>query len=117
VTTIRLPFTGPPLRSNARLHWAEKAKQTRRIRDAAAFAARLCGEVVAPPVTVTLVWTVIDNRRRDTGAASPTLKAALDGIVDAGLLPGDHSTVVVEERCRIEVGTTPGVRIEIEPAS
>lgn len=119
MTTIELPFDAPPLRSNHRHHWAHKASLTRDIRYAAAFTARKGGPVVpiSGPVTVTLVWTVTDNRRRDAGASSPTLKAALDGIVDAGLLPGDHHQVVREERCRIELGPRPGVRIVIEAAS
>jgi hypothetical protein len=67
-------------------------------------------------VTVTLVWEVTDKRRRDVGAAAPTLKAWIDGMVDGGLLAGDHHQIVTEERLRIEVGTRKGVRVEIEPA-
>jgi crossover junction endodeoxyribonuclease RusA len=68
------------------------------------------------PVAITLVWEVTDNRRRDVGASSPTLKAWIDGMVDAGLLRADSHDVVAEERLRIEVGTRKGVRVEIEPA-
>ena len=39
------------------------------------------------------------------------------GIVDAGLLPGDHHQIVREERCKIELGAKPGVRVVIEAAS
>lgn len=118
VTTIDLPFDAPPLRSNDRMHWATKAKLTRDIRWHAAYTTRqTCIGPIDGPVVVTLVWVVTDNRRRDAGASAPTLKAALDGIVDAGLLPGDHHQVVREERCRIELGSAPGVRIEIEAAT
>ena len=112
-TRVYLPWSTPPLRSNARLHWAEKMVLTRNIRDAARLAAR----DVPPfdvPVTITLVWTVTDKRRRDVGASSPTLKAAIDGLVDAGILVrGDSHEWVTEERLRIEVGPRPGVRLEI----
>lgn len=117
MTTIHLSYSDPPLRSNSRMHWAPKAALTQEIRRHAAWQARAIrhesGAIVGP-VTVTLVWVVTDNRRRDAGASSPTLKAALDGIVDGGLLPGDHHEIVTAETCRIERGMVPGVRIEIE---
>ena len=111
--TVHLPFATVPLRSNARLHWAEKMVLTRNIRDAT----RLVARDVTPfdvPVTITLVWTVTNKRRRDVGASSPTLKAAIDGLVDAGVLTkGDSHEWVTEERLRIEIGQRPGVRLEI----
>ena len=115
---IPLGYDSPPLRSNARMHWAPRAELTRQIRAHAGWQSKaLCRErgPIDGRVTVTLIWTVTDGRRRDAGASSPTLKAALDGIVDGGLLPDDSSRYVVEERCRIERGTTPGVVVVVEP--
>ena len=111
---VWLPFRSPPLRSNDRLHWRAKAVKVAEIR----LAAKLCAWRDIPvalvgPVAVTFVWVVTDKRRRDAGASSPTLKAALDGIVDAGKLLGDHSQVVVSETCRIALGMLPSCRVEI----
>lgn len=116
MTTIVLPFKNPPLRSNARKHWAAKANITRDIRRASANVAKAGKhQQIAGPVDVRFIWTVTDNRRRDAGASSPTLKAALDGLVDAGLLAGDHHQIVRSETCAIEIGDVAGCRIEIRP--
>lgn len=118
---LRMPFQTPPLRSNDRdPHWAVKARKTRDTRNTARVIARDSGrwrptQRITGPVTITLIWEVTDRRVRDAGSGSPTLKACLDGIVDAGVLTRDDHTVVVEERCRIEAATLPGVRIEIHP--
>jgi len=122
VITLRTPWDAPILRSNDRMHWARKAKITRQIRDAARLISEQWlvtewqGDVIHPPVIVTLVWEVTDKRKRDVGASSPFLKGWIDGMVDAGLLRADSHDVVAEERLRIEVGNRKGVRIEITPA-
>lgn len=114
LVVFEMPWLTPPLRSNDRLHWRAKAARISAIRADTFWNARSLGHSIAGPVIVTLVWQVTDNRRRDVGASSPTLKAALDGIVDACVLVADDHRVVIEERCRIEVGTRRGVRIEIQ---
>lgn len=116
-TVIELPYDSPPIRSNQRHHWRTKAKLVREVRAATKLVA---GKVapIAGQVIVSLIWTVPDRRIRDSGGPSPTLKAALDGIVDAGVLRADDSTVVTEERCRIEYRAgVRGVRVEIEAAT
>lgn len=100
---IELPWLKPPLNLNQRLHWAVKAKETRLIRSTVAALAR--GRTITPPCTVTLVWTVSDRRRRDTDNPSPTVKACIDGLRDAGCIPEDHSQIV----------TASGTRIDYEP--
>jgi len=95
------------------MHWARKAEITRRIRQEGAYAALNARGWFEGRVVVSLIWEVTDKRRRDVGAASPTLKAWIDGLVDGGLLMRDSHDVVAEERLRIEVGTRKGVRVEI----
>lgn len=115
---IRLSYTSVPLRSNDRLHWRAKAVQVKAIREAAALAARDYRRHHKPidyPVIVTLVWEVADKRVRDAGASAPTGKAAIDGLVDAGVLSSDRHQIVVEERYRVEIGHSRGVRLEIVP--
>jgi crossover junction endodeoxyribonuclease RusA len=112
------------------MHWARKAKIVKQIRTAAAYEARRWVDIGAkypglnqlpqgwmpqPPVAVSLIWEVTTRHRRDVGAAGPTLKAWIDGMVDGGLLTADTHDVVAEERLRIEYGTRKGVRVEIAP--
>jgi Holliday junction resolvase RusA-like endonuclease len=118
VIILRCPWDSPPLRSNQRLHWAAKAKLTKRVRSEAAGCVYLqtSARALLGRVIVTMVWEVTDKRRRDVGAMAPTLKAFIDGMVDGGLLRADSHDVVAEERLRIEVGQRVGVRVEIEAA-
>lgn len=119
--TVRLPYSSPPLRSNDRSGWRKAAADKAKVRRAGAWcgvrARNAHGGPITYPVVVTLVWEVTTRQRRDVGASSPTLKAALDGLVDCGLLPDDHHGIVTEERLRIEHGRAPGVRIDISPAT
>jgi crossover junction endodeoxyribonuclease RusA len=132
--TLRMPWDAPPLRSNDRMHWAKKAKINKQIRtDSAVIGRRWVQECyfsamrlgmssdqlwppIIDPVVVTIIWEVTDRRVRDAGSLAPCLKAAIDGLVDAGCLRADSHDIVTEERLRIEVGTRKGVRIEITEA-
>lgn len=49
---------------------------------------------LAAPVRVWLEVTFPTNHRRDSANLYPTAKALLDGVVDAGLLPGDHDGTI-----------------------
>lgn len=111
--TITLPYTRPPLTPNQRMHWAQKARITRQIRETTCALARLSKVGVQPRSTVTAVWFAPDRRRRDAGSLSLTLKAAIDGLVDAGVWPDDDPAHVVEERVRVEPGPNLPARIEI----
>ena len=72
-----------------RLHWAERAAKVRALRQLAAYAWRQAGAVRLERAhcVVTVAWP--DKRRRDAGNLHPTLKACVDGVVAAGLLPDD----------------------------
>lgn len=76
--------------SNQRLHWAAKAKRTRWIRQAAALAARGTRHHRQAHVTAYVAYP--RNNRADPANAYPTIKAAIDGLVDAGVLGDDDST-------------------------
>jgi hypothetical protein len=104
------------------MHWAQKAKVTKEIRNYSATVGRSdyfqdWFRREPGPYVVSLVWVVTNQRRRDVGAGGPTLKAWIDGMVDAKLIVTDDHTVVAEERLRIEVGTKRGVRVEITPVA
>lgn len=81
-------YTKPPLSLNDRMHWRAKAKITAEIRD------WICQwafyNVPACAVTeVELHYVPRDARRRDADNLVLILKAACDGLVDAGVVPDD----------------------------
>ncbi|MBN6777405.1 hypothetical protein JRG19_02420 [Pseudoclavibacter alba] len=73
-----------------------------------------CYKPIVGPVHVTLVWWVTDKRRRDSSAADPTLKAAQDGLVDAGVIPDDHHRIVRRSWCEIREGDEKRVELIVE---
>ncbi len=87
---LELPWTKPPMSMNDRMHWAQKAKLTKRIRSTARTLAR-AGRLPTglDHVTVALVYRPRDRRRRDTDNLMPILKALCDGLVDHGLVTDD----------------------------
>lgn len=114
--TITLPYDRPPLRPNERPHWAQKARITRQIRQTSCALAKIGKIGPQPRSVVTAVWYPRDRRRRDAGSLTVTLKAAIDGLVDAGVWPDDDPSHVAEERVRVEPGphTHPRIEIRIE---
>lgn len=93
---IVLPYTKPPLTANQRLHWAQKARLTKQIRRDTYLLVRSAGLNTSDRITVRLEYYPRDRRRRDPSNLMPTQKAAVDGIVDAGLVPDDCPPYVTE---------------------
>lgn len=93
--TITVPYDRPPLTANQRMHYMQRARLTKALRDGAnlSIKAALTPEQRAtwplPWVRVQLVWNVTDRRRRDEDNIVPTLKPICDGLVDAGIVPDD----------------------------
>jgi crossover junction endodeoxyribonuclease RusA len=96
---VPLPYTSPPLRENDRLHWAKRARLTAQIRRDTAWAVRAAKVPRMDRAVITLHWQPAVRRRRDVLGASPTLKAAVDGVVDAGVLADDDATRCVPGCC------------------
>ncbi|MDT0223484.1 hypothetical protein [Gordonia sp. AC31] len=114
---IELPYQRPPLTPNQRLHWSVRARLTREIRETAGMCARSAKLPSLGRSEVTTVWFVPDRRRRDAGSLSLTTKAALDGLVDAGVWPDDNTTWVAQESYRIEMDKSrPRIEIHIQEA-
>lgn len=105
--TVRLWLPpGRELTANGRYHWAERARRSRRIRWSAGLEARLAGLRPVPgPVAVTVTVTYPRRGRRDPENYAPSWKPAIDGLVDAGVLPDDDSTHVVQVACRADPQT------------
>ena len=82
---------GEWLTSNGRYHWAQKARRTRALRVRAALAARAAR---IPPMARARITVHVHGRTRartDPANAYPAVKALVDGLVDAGVLPDDDA--------------------------
>ena len=97
--TLHLPWKSPPLSLNQRMHWAVKARLTKEVRLIAKVKAR--GIPDLEKCSVELVWFVNTKHRRDTINPMLTLKALVDGLVDAEVIP-DDSHEYVQTQVRIE---------------
>lgn len=83
------------LSANHRLHWAERARRTKSLRQMGYLTA--CAEKV-PPMGLTAVTAFIAyprNGKADPANSAPTVKALIDGMADAGVWPDDDSTHVL----------------------
>lgn len=81
---------GLVLSANDRGHWAKRHRWTKEIRDTAFWFARQAKLGPYEAITVTAVIHPPDNRRRDAHNLLPTVKAAVDGLVDAGVIEDDN---------------------------
>lgn len=84
--TFAVP-TARILNANQRSHWARKAELTRFLRTEASLHAHGIPPMSRAHLTVHVGWP--DKRRRDAMNVHPTIKACVDGFVDAGLLDDD----------------------------
>ena len=99
---IKLPYRKPPLSLNDRdAHWAVTAKKRKEVRQTAELLARRAGIPRLGTARVRLVWLVSDRRRRDRENITATLKPAIDGLVDAGVVEDDTWWIVTESSCAI----------------
>lgn len=112
VVTVALPPMSY-LNSNQRLHWATKARRTRAIRDAAAWATKALRQAPMGAVEITAVIHPKTNRRFDPHNLQPTVKAAIDGIVDARLIADDDSSRLVSVAFRAGEKDPAGTRIDL----
>jgi len=115
--TIRLGHTTPPMSSNQqrRAHWTTVRRAKVEVETDVYWRAKAAQIAVQPPVEVFLTWYAKDARIRDSDGAAPMLKACLDALVLADVLPGDDhryvrrsgSSVVVDRADpRIEITIT-----------
>lgn len=111
----------PNLRSG-RGHWSHRARAARSYRYEAAIAARDCGRLT-PPVRVTAMFRTAPHptlgrsdgtyRPLDAGNAIAALKAAIDGIVDAGVIPNDRAETLHWGEVRISRESGPCVVVKL----
>jgi hypothetical protein len=101
------------LTSNDRIHWREKARRTRAIREMAHILAKHERPAKMPAATceASVKWSFL-KRIRDAHNLQPTVKAAIDGVVgDYGLLPSDSDRHLraLTFTSADETHSTPGV--------
>lgn len=83
------------MNSNHREHWARHGQKTKHIRQLACLRAK---QEHVPTFDVALIYALIQyprGGRHDPFNAAPTIKAAVDGLVDAGVFADDDSQHVI----------------------
>lgn len=93
--------------ANDRMHWAAKAKRTAAVRELAAAVAVAAGVPRMMQVHVCAFVGYPSRRKADPPNAYPTVKAALDGITDAGVWEDDDSEHVVAVEFRRDPKSSP----------
>ncbi len=114
--TIRLGFQRPPMSANdqRRAHWTAVRKAKVEVETDVYWRAKAAQIVVQPPVEVFLTWYAKDARIRDSDSAAPMLKACLDALVLADVLPGDDHRYVTRSGSSVVVDRAdPRVEITI----
>lgn len=100
-TPTRVQFSmisAPCLTMNQRLHWTKQRELARRWRYAAGIYARLAEAPKGLPRSMVQVsFPVKQQRRRDPHNWAPTVKAIVDGLVDAQVFEDDSSEYVLVE--------------------
>jgi hypothetical protein len=139
---IRLPYTRPPVTANearnGAAHWSGQNKAKRNVAEAVVALVRQHQVPQLARVAVTLTWYAPDYGTRDCDGLYPMLKAVLDALtppqdaipkgaptkagtprktskaakLGAGIIPGDHASIVTSTTTAIVQGD-PDPRIEL----
>lgn len=115
---IFIPRVAAWLTTNSRDHWAVTNKRTQTWRKAA-WAMTKAGRLtpVVGPVHITATIHKTTRHRYDLDGHTPTVKACIDGIRQAGLIPEDDTTVIPQLTIRAgEPRTRAGILLRIEAA-
>ena len=89
ITTYTLAIPGRPISSNKRMHPQAWQRETKLWRLAAKVAAESVSVPMLDKVKVQACPWLKGKRSQDVGACMRAVKAAIDGLVDAGVLPDD----------------------------
>ena len=92
--TITMRAPGRYMSMNDRDHWRTKASRTKAWRLAANITARPAAFFAPNPADVHVCFDVTDRRKRDGHNLYPTVKAIVDGLVDACCWPDDDGRYV-----------------------
>lgn len=87
------PFTTNAERKMTAFERARTVKEWRQAFALLAWAEKL-PKRMATPIVITAMPVLRDHRRQDVGACYPAVKAAIDGLVDAGIIEDDDPDYV-----------------------
>ena len=91
---ISIDLPTPSGHAHNKGHWRAKAGPIKAMRELAYILAKQAiaehGKPKGGPVGVSYFFRVPDRRRRDAANMIQQCKPYIDGIVDSGLIPGDH---------------------------
>lgn len=110
--TLMLPYETPPLTANQRMHHMARHRHVKALRGTTTMLARAARIPELDACRVTLTWFVQTRHRRDADNVVPTLKAACDGLVDAGVVPDDTPDLM--SKLMPVITHRPGVRQSLE---
>lgn len=114
VYTISLPPATELISANGREHWTQRAKVTKHLRELAEHDANVKRIPELSKVKIRAIYFPPDNRRRDMSNLFPSVKAAVDGIVDAGVLLDDNDKFVLSLELTRGKGIVKGGQLVIE---
>lgn len=115
-TTIRIPIRGEWwMSSNQRLFWRDRAARTAHIRAAAKLHAISSGIGAKMRVHIEARVCYPTARKADPANAYPTIKACVDGLVDAGVIPDDDAEHVIGPDMRLGKSTKTKGQYVIDP--
>jgi crossover junction endodeoxyribonuclease RusA len=104
---VVVPGRPPNPNRTRRYHWRARHRADQEWRQAGRLSAHGLRRTPMQRATLDVVHVVPDRRRRDLDNLTASIKAVLDGIVDAGVIADDSSRVLVSVTHRIE--HEPGV--------
>ena len=110
---IDLPWTRPPLTANQRMHWAEKSRVTREVRQTTCLLARSRKAPSTSRLVVTLHYRQAVKRRLDAHNLYALVKPCVDGLVDAGIVPDDDTEHVSTPEPVIHPPGKPALWLEL----
>lgn len=112
-----IPQAADWINANDRGHWAKRAQLTRAWRHAAGFTARR--HKIPRFESAHIIATIhkATGRGYDASNLQPTLKAIVDGLVDAGVLDDDDNSRLIGPDARMgeKIPVNPGVMLTITP--
>lgn len=111
--SITMPID-PRLHAHNTGHWRTKAEPNRQVRQEACFLAlQTHAKPLSARVVVDYRFSVPDRRRRDLANMVQSCKPICDGVVDSGLIPGDHWEVLGIGEVSVVVAKAKCVSVEL----
>ena len=122
--TVTIPLPPAAVSPNARLHWGDRARAVKAARREAWYWFRrfLPADWIRVPVRIEVEYhcpkAAKGYRPRDIQNAIAALKPAIDGMVDAGVIPDDSRNWLTWGEVklnRLKNGSAPGVHFTVIP--